>query len=53
MAKIEKIKIKDNSLHATVYGDDYKKYSTEGHVKGVTYSEMEINDDYIQVVLDM
>ena len=53
LAKIEKIEIKDNSLNAIVYGDDYKKYKTEGHVKGVTYSEMEITDEYVQVVLDM
>jgi SHS2 domain-containing protein len=53
LAKVEKIEIKGGKLKATVYGDDCKKYSTEGHVKGVTYSEMEINDEYVQVVLDM
>lgn len=53
LSKIEKIEIKDGKLKATVYGDDYKKYKTEGHVKGVTYSEMDINEEYVQVVLDM
>jgi SHS2 domain-containing protein len=53
LGKVENIEIKDGKLTATVSGDDYKKYSTEGHVKGVTYSEMEINDEYVQVVLDM
>lgn len=53
LSKIDKIEIKDNKLKATVYGDDYTKYKTEGHVKGVTYSEMELNKDYVQVVLDM
>lgn len=53
LSKIESVTIKDNKLHAIVYGDDYKKYQTAGHVKGVTYSEMEITDEYVQVVLDM
>ena len=53
LARIEKLEIKHNKLTATLYGDDYTKYSTEGHVKGVTYSEMEIKESYVQVVLDM
>ena len=53
LSKIEKIEIKDNTLNSVVYGDNYKNYQTAGHVKGVTYSEMEITDEYVQVVLDM
>ena len=53
LSKVEKIEVKDNKLKAVVYGDNYRKYKTEGHVKGVTYSEMEITDEYVQVVLDM
>ncbi len=53
LADIERIEIKDNKLKATVYGDNSIRYKTEGHVKGVTYSEMEITKEYVQVVLDM
>ena len=53
LSKVESIKIKDNKLKAVLFGDDYTKYKTEGHVKGVTYSEMEITDEYLQVVVDM
>jgi SHS2 domain-containing protein len=53
LSKIESLKIKDNKLKSVVYGDDYKKYVTSGHVKGVTYSEMELTPEYVQVVLDI
>ena len=53
LSKIEKIEIKDNKLTAVLWGDDYTNYQTEGHVKGMTYSEMEINEEFIQVVVDM
>lgn len=52
-SKIENIEIRNNTLTAIVYGDNSKNYITAGHVKGVTYSEMEITDEYVQVVLDM
>lgn len=53
LAKIENIEIKDGKLKAILLGDNYSNYHTEGHVKGMTYSEMEITDDYVQVVVDM
>lgn len=53
LSRIDKIEIKDNKLHAIVFGDDYKNYNISGHVKGVTYSEMEITKEYVQIVLDM
>ena len=41
-------------LHAKVYGDtEIEKYEISGDVKAVTYNEMEITDDFVQVVVDL
>ncbi|MBT4541125.1 archease [Candidatus Woesearchaeota archaeon] len=52
--KVMELTIEGNVLHAKVYGDtEIEKYEISGDVKAVTYNEMEINDDYVQVVVDL
>ncbi|MBU2634442.1 MAG: archease [Nanoarchaeota archaeon] len=52
--QIEEIKIKDNSLKATITGDIVKdEYELLGEVKAVTYNDMEITKSYVQVVVDL
>ena len=56
--KVTGIKIgeigKKHILTATLIGDKISdKYENMGSVKAVTYSEMEIKPDYVQVVLDI
>ncbi len=40
-------------LSALLLGDFAKNYETHGDIKAVTYAEMEITDNHIQVVLDI
>jgi len=52
--KVVELEIEGKVLHAKVCGDtDLEKYEISGDVKAVTYNEMEIKDDYIQVVVDL
>ncbi len=56
--KVTGIKIsemnKKHILSATLIGDKISdKYENFGSVKAVTYNEMEIKPDYVQVVLDI
>ncbi len=53
--KIKSIKIdkKKFTLEATVVGDKADDYETIEWVKAPTYNDMEINDNYVQVVLDL
>ena len=52
--KVIKIEIEGKVLHAKVYGDtEIEKYEISGDVKAVTYNEMEITDDFVQVVVDL
>lgn len=54
LKKIKNLKIKDNKLTAEFVGDINKgNYNFEGEVKAVTYNDMEINDKYVQVVVDL
>lgn len=40
------------TLTATLKGDKAEKYESHGHVKAVTYAEMKILKNYVQVVVD-
>ncbi|MEM4264123.1 MAG: archease [Candidatus Woesearchaeota archaeon] len=55
--KTEKMKIEKTAkgfeLSATVLGDKADAYKSVGSVKAVTYAEMEITKDYVQVVVDL
>ena len=57
LAKINKIKIKDNKLEAEIVGDKASNYKFSNDVKAVTYNEMyvkkEKNKYIVQVVLDV
>lgn len=57
LSKIEKLDInfdgKKYILKSIFYGDHLEDYETLEHVKAVTYNSMEINDDFVQVVLDL
>lgn len=48
-----KINIKENKLTATLEGDYHKNYEVHGNVKSMTYSDMEITDNYVQFVVDL
>jgi SHS2 domain-containing protein len=41
------------SLSALLSGDKAENYETAGDIKAVTYAEMEITPEYVQVVLDL
>lgn len=50
------IRIKDNKLQATLYGDHINNYELAGDIKSVTYNEMSIEENdkvTVQVVLDI
>ena len=51
--KVSNLKIKDNTLTATLYGDKASNYKTTGDVKAVTYQQMEITKNYVQVIVDI
>lgn len=53
--KIKSIKIDEKkfTLEATIVGDKADDYETIEWVKAPTYNDMEINDKYVQVVLDL
>jgi SHS2 domain-containing protein len=52
--KVIELKIEGKVLHAKVYGDtDIDKYEISGDVKAVTYNDMEICEDFVQVVVDL
>lgn len=53
--KINKDKDKNkNRLDATFVGDNkMKEYQLLGEVKAVTYNDMDINPEYVQVVVDL
>jgi len=54
LKKIKSLKIKNNSLTAEFIGDTNKgNYQLEGEVKAVTYNDMEINEKFVQVVVDL
>lgn len=50
-----KIECKENlTLTATLVGDNTEgKYALESGVKACTYQEMEVTDEYVQVVVDI
>ncbi len=48
-----KVNIEDNKLKAIAKGDNYKNYNVKGNIKSITYSDMEITDDHIIVVVDV
>ena len=56
-AKVKKIKISKSkgvfTLNAVVLGDASNKYKSIGSVKAVTYAEMELAKDFVQVVVDL
>lgn len=56
-AKVKEIKISKSKgvfmLNAVVLGDASNKYKSIGSVKAVTYAEMELGKDYVQVVVDL
>jgi len=56
-AKVKEIKITKSksgfSLNAVVLGDASNKYKSVGSVKAVTYAEMELGKDFVQVVVDL
>jgi len=51
--KVEKIEMTGTTLKAVIYGDKAPNYKTSGDVKAVTYQEMDIKKDYIQVIVDI
>lgn len=52
--EIKEIKIDGFKLTCTVIGDTISdKYETYGEVKAITYNDMEITDEYCQVVVDI
>jgi SHS2 domain-containing protein len=55
--RIDKIEVKKEDsvymLNAEYWGDLAEGYETLEHVKAVTYNSMEVNDDFVQVVLDL
>ncbi len=55
LSNVKNLKIDENfRLHCTVEGDDLSNYDVEGHIKAVTYSDMEIrkaNKGYEAVVV--
>ena len=54
LKEVKKVKIGDRELSAELIGDVNKgSYKMEGAVKAVTYNEMEITDEYVQVVVDL
>ena len=56
-SRIENIKINKTKegfkIKGFVLGDSAENYAHGGSVKAVTYAEMEITDDYVQVVVDL
>jgi len=56
-SKVDKITIKKTKegfeIHGSMLGDKVGKHRHIGSVKAVTYSEMEITDKYVQVVVDL
>jgi SHS2 domain-containing protein len=56
-SEIKDLKIKNNTLTATVLGDKTENYKISNEVKAITYNEMEIGNSKketkIQVVLDV
>ncbi|MBI4453731.1 archease [Candidatus Woesearchaeota archaeon] len=51
---IIELTIEGKVLHAKVYGDcKIENYETHGDIKAVTYNEMEVTDEYVQVVMDL
>jgi len=56
-AKVKEIKISKSkgvfTLNAVVLGDVSNKYKSIGSVKAVTYAEMELTKDFVQVVVDL
>jgi SHS2 domain-containing protein len=56
-AKVKEIKISKSKgvfmLNAVVLGDASNKYKSVGSVKAVTYAEMELGTDFVQVVVDL
>ncbi|MGM5485450.1 MAG: archease [Nanobdellota archaeon] len=48
-----RITIEGNNLRAELFGDDCNNYRLNGDVKAPTYNYMEINDEYLQMVVDI
>jgi SHS2 domain-containing protein len=53
LSNVEEIKIVGNKLTATISGDRAKNYKTTGDIKAVTYQQMEIDKNYVQVIVDI
>lgn len=53
LSKVEKLKISKNVLVAELVGDDLRNYEIHNHIKAVTYNEMEVEGDFVQVVVDI
>ena len=48
-----KVKIKDLTLEAELQGDKIQNYETKSDIKAVTYNQMKITKDFIQVICDI
>jgi len=54
LKEVKSIKISKGKLIAELVGDiNDGSYKMEGEVKAVTYNDMEVNDKYVQVVVDL
>lgn len=53
LGKVGKLKISKNVLVAELVGDDLRNYEIHNHIKAVTYNEMEVKEDFVQVVVDI
>ncbi len=57
LSKVKSLEIKDNTLTATITGDNAENYEISTHIKAVTYSDMFIKEEEnlvtVQVVHDI
>ena len=53
LGKVEEIKINGLKLNAVVVGDKASNYKFTNNVKAITYNDMQINKNYVQVVVDV
>ena len=47
------VKIKGLNLTATLKGDNIRNYETKSDIKAITYNQMEITKNHVQVVCDI
>lgn len=53
LSKVMKIKIKGLNLEASLIGDNISNYEVHNHIKAVTYNQMEIKKNMVQVIVDI